>query len=27
MSDFLDTKRSEIAACLRELEPLVAEYR
>lgn len=27
MSDFLKTKREEIAARLRELEPLVAEYR
>ena len=27
MSDFLKTKRDEIAARLRELEPLVAEYR
>lgn len=27
MSDFLDTKRKEIAARLRELEPLVDEYR
>ena len=27
MSDFLETKREEIAARLRELEPLVAEYR
>ncbi len=27
MSDFLQTKRDEIAARLRELEPLVAEYR
>jgi hypothetical protein len=27
VSDFLKTKRDEIAARLRELEPLVAEYR
>jgi CRP-like cAMP-binding protein len=27
VSDFLDTKRKEIAARLRELEPLVDEYR
>ena len=27
MSDFLKTKREEIAARLRELEPLVEEYR
>jgi CRP-like cAMP-binding protein len=27
VSDFLKTKREEIAARLRELEPLVAEYR
>jgi CRP-like cAMP-binding protein len=27
VSDFLDTKRKEISARLRELEPLVAEYR
>ena len=27
MSDFLDTKRKEIAARLRELEPLVDEHR
>ena len=27
MSDFLETKREEIAARLRELEPLVEEYR
>ena len=27
MSDFLKTKRAEIAARLRELEPLVEEYR
>ena len=27
MSDFLDTKRKEIAARLRELEPLVEEFR
>lgn len=27
MSDFLDTKRKEIAARLSELEPLVEEYR
>lgn len=27
MSDFLKTKREEIAARLRELDPLVAEYR
>ena len=27
MSDFLDTKRKEISARLRELEPLVDEYR
>ena len=27
MSDFLQTKRDEIATRLRELEPLVAEYR
>lgn len=27
MSDFLDTKRKEIADRLRELEPLVDEYR
>ena len=27
MSDFLTTKRDEIAARLRELEPLVEEYR
>jgi CRP-like cAMP-binding protein len=27
VSDFLDTKREEIAARLRELEPLVDEYR
>ncbi|HEX2702791.1 MAG TPA: hypothetical protein VHM72_05095 [Solirubrobacteraceae bacterium] len=27
MSDFLDTKRKEIAGRLRELEPLIAEYR
>ncbi len=27
MSDFLDTKRKEIAARLRELEPLVEEHR
>ena len=27
MSDFLETKRKEIAARLRELEPLVEEYR
>ena len=27
MSDFLETKRQEISARLRELEPLVAEYR
>ena len=27
MSDFLETKRKEIAARMRELEPLVAEYR
>lgn len=27
MSDFLKTKREEIAARLHELEPLVAEYR
>ena len=27
MSDFLQTKREEISARLRELEPLVAEYR
>jgi hypothetical protein len=27
VSDFLDTKRKEIAARLRELEPLVSEYR
>lgn len=26
MTDFLETKRDEIAARLRELEPLVAEY-
>jgi CRP-like cAMP-binding protein len=27
LSDFLDTKRKEIAARLRELEPLVEEHR
>jgi hypothetical protein len=27
LSDFLETKRKEIAARLRELEPLVDEYR
>jgi hypothetical protein len=27
VSDFLETKRKEIAARMRELEPLVAEYR
>jgi len=27
VSDFLDTKRKEIAGRLRELEPLIAEYR
>ena len=27
MSDFLETKRKEIDARMRELEPLVAEYR
>jgi hypothetical protein len=27
VSDFLETKRKEIAARLRELEPLIDEYR
>ena len=27
MSDFLETKRKEIAGRMRELEPMVAEYR